>query len=62
MVAGLYLGQLEPRKRPLDAVAAAELAAARGAPLVLLVAGDGPLAGAVGARAGAAVRPLGYRE
>jgi glycosyltransferase involved in cell wall biosynthesis len=61
-VAGLYLGQLEERKRPLDAVGAAELAASRGAPFVLLVAGEGPLAGAVAARAGAAVRPLGFRQ
>ena len=61
VVAVLYMGQLEERKRPLDAVAAAELAASRGAPIVLLVVGDGPLAGAVAARAGAAVRPLGHR-
>ncbi len=62
VVAGLYIAQLEDRKRPLDAVAAAERAVARGAPFVLLVVGDGPLEDAVGARAGAAVRPLGYRD
>ena len=61
VVAVLYMGQLEERKRPLDAVAAAELAASRGARIVLLVVGDGPLAGAVAARAGAVVRPLGHR-
>jgi glycosyltransferase involved in cell wall biosynthesis len=58
----LFLGQLEERKRPLDAVAAAERAAAAGAPLVLLVAGEGPLSGAVARRAGPAVRPLGFRS
>jgi glycosyltransferase involved in cell wall biosynthesis len=61
-VAALFLGQLEDRKRPLDAVAAAERAAAAGAPLVLLVAGEGPLEGAVAERAGPAVRPLGFRS
>ena len=61
-VAALFLGQLEERKRPLDAVAAVERAAAAGAPLVLLVAGEGPLSGAVAARAGPAVRPLGFRS
>ncbi len=61
-VAVLYIGQLEERKRPLDAVAAAELAVSRGAPVVLLVVGDGPLTAAVGDRAGAAVRPLGFRS
>jgi glycosyltransferase involved in cell wall biosynthesis len=61
-VAVLFLGQLEERKRPLDAVAAAERAAAGGAPLVLLVAGEGPLSAAVAERAGPAVRPLGFRS
>ncbi len=56
----LCLGELEPRKRPLDAVAAAEEAARRGAPVVLLLAGEGPLADEVAARAGTAVRPLGF--
>ena len=58
----LYIGKLEERKRRLDAVAAAELAVSRGAPVVLLVVGDGPLTAAVGDRAGAAVRPLGFRS
>ncbi|MBN1528513.1 MAG: glycosyltransferase family 4 protein [Thermoleophilaceae bacterium] len=61
-VAAVFLGQLEERKRPLDAVAAAERAAAAGAPLVLLLAGEGPLSGAVAERAGPAVRPLGFRS
>jgi len=61
-VAALFLGELHERKAPLDAVAAAEAAHARGAQLVLLVAGDGPEAAAVNARAGPAVRPLGFRD
>lgn len=58
----LFLGELEQRKRPLDAIAAAERAHAAGLPVVLLVAGDGPQAAEVRARAGAAVRPLGHRR
>jgi glycosyltransferase involved in cell wall biosynthesis len=61
-VAALFLGELHERKGPLDAVAAAQVARARGAPLVLLVAGDGPQAAAVRERAGATVRPLGFRS
>ncbi|MDQ3609400.1 MAG: glycosyltransferase family 4 protein [Actinomycetota bacterium] len=61
-VAALFLGDLHKRKAPLDAVAAARAARARGAPLVLLVAGDGPQATAVHDRAGPAVRPLGFRD
>ena len=57
----LFAGRLEPRKEPLAAVEAAARARAGGEPVVLLVAGEGPLAAAVGARAGAAVRPLGFR-
>ncbi len=57
----LFLGELEQRKRPLDAIAATERARARGAPVVLLVAGDGPQTDAVRARAGDGVRPLGFR-
>ena len=60
-VAALFLGELHERKAPLDAVAAAQAARARGAPLVLLLAGDGPQAVAVRERAGVAVRPLGFR-
>jgi glycosyltransferase involved in cell wall biosynthesis len=61
-LAVLFLGELEARKRPLDAIAAAERARDAGAPVVLLVAGDGPLGAEVGARSGAAVRPLGFRR
>jgi glycosyltransferase involved in cell wall biosynthesis len=61
-VAVLFAGQLEQRKDPLGAAAAAEAARARGAQVVLLVAGGGPLAGELQARASAAVRPLGYRD
>lgn len=58
-VAVLYLGQLEPRKDPITAVAAAESA---GEPVVLLVAGEGPLRADVEAHAGPAVRVLGHRD
>jgi glycosyltransferase involved in cell wall biosynthesis len=61
-VAALFLGELEPRKDPLAAVRAANHAAAAGAPLVLLVAGAGPLDAEVRAAAGPAVRVLGYRD
>ena len=57
----LFAGQLEPRKEPLVAVAAANRAREAGLPIVLLVAGDGPLRRAVSARAGASVRVLGFR-
>jgi glycosyltransferase involved in cell wall biosynthesis len=60
-VVALYLGRLEERKAPLVAVEAARRARERGAPVVLLVAGEGPLAGEVAARESAAVRPLGHR-
>jgi glycosyltransferase involved in cell wall biosynthesis len=61
-VAALFLGELEPRKDPLSAVRAAGAAARAGAPLVLLVAGSGPLEAQVRAAAGPAVRVLGYRD
>lgn len=61
-VAALYLGRLEARKDPLLAVEAADRVARRGLPLVLLIAGDGPLDEDVRSRAGAAVRPLGFRD
>ena len=61
-VAALFLGELSERKGVLVAVEAAVRAAGAGAPLVLLVAGDGPQAADVRARAGAAVRPLGFRR
>jgi glycosyltransferase involved in cell wall biosynthesis len=58
----LFLGELEPRKRPLDAVQAAGLARSAGAPITLLVAGSGPLADTIAERAGPAVRVLGFRR
>jgi glycosyltransferase involved in cell wall biosynthesis len=60
-VVALYLGRLEERKDPLVAVTAAERAAHRGSPIVLLVAGDGPLAEEVGLRSSETIRPLGFR-
>jgi glycosyltransferase involved in cell wall biosynthesis len=61
-VAALFLGELEARKGPLVAIEAAERARDRGAPLVLLVAGDGPQAAQVAARASGGVRVLGHRD
>ncbi len=61
-VVALFIGQLEDRKDPLTAVAAVSAAAAAGAPLTLLVAGEGPLGAQVRAQAGPAVRVLGYRD
>jgi glycosyltransferase involved in cell wall biosynthesis len=61
-VVALFIGQLEERKDPLTALAAAGAAVAAGAPLLLLVAGQGPLEDRVRASAGPAVRVLGYRE
>ena len=61
-LAVLFLGELDVRKRPLDAIDAVELARDAGAPVVLLVAGDGPQRDAVerarvGRRAPARTRP-----
>jgi glycosyltransferase involved in cell wall biosynthesis len=61
-VAALYLGGLDPRKDPLTAVRAAADVRRRGLPLVLLVAGDGPLRGEIETHAGEAVRVLGFRR
>jgi glycosyltransferase involved in cell wall biosynthesis len=58
----LFAGQLERRKDPLGAASAVEAARARGAGLVLLIAGGGPLERDVFARASPAVRPLGHRD
>jgi glycosyltransferase involved in cell wall biosynthesis len=58
----LFVGQLEERKDPLGAIAAVESARQRGAGLVLLVAGAGPLEQEVAAREGPAVRALGHRD
>ncbi|HEU5105123.1 MAG TPA: glycosyltransferase family 4 protein [Solirubrobacterales bacterium] len=59
-VAVLFVGQLEERKDPLGAIEAVNAARERGAPLVLVIAGDGPLEEEVAARAGPGVRPLGH--
>lgn len=61
-VAVLFVGQLEERKDPLGAIEAVEAARERGAALVLLIAGGGPLEQEVAAKAGPAVRPLGHRS
>ena len=61
-LAALFVGRLEPRKDPLTAVAATEEARARGAPVVLLVAGTGPLQARVAAHGSDAIRPLGHRN
>src|SRR5207302_2247875 len=58
----VFVGQLEDRKDPMTAILAAERARAAGAAIVLLLAGEGPLAESVAAREGAAVRYLGYRR
>lgn len=58
----LFLGELEHRKRPLVAVDAARRARAAGAPVTLLVAGDGPQAAAVRGQAGPGVQALGHRD
>jgi glycosyltransferase involved in cell wall biosynthesis len=58
----LFVGQLEERKDPLGAIRAVEAARRDGAELVLLIAGGGPLEREVAAKAGPAVRPLGFRE
>jgi glycosyltransferase involved in cell wall biosynthesis len=58
----VYVGQLEERKDPLAAARAATAARAGGAPVTLLLAGDGPLAPELAACAGEAVRPLGRRS
>jgi glycosyltransferase involved in cell wall biosynthesis len=61
-VVALFSGTLEQRKDPLTAVTASREAVAAGAPLVLLVAGAGPLEQSVRAAAGPGVRVLGYRD
>ncbi len=61
-VATLFVGQLEQRKDPLGAITAVEAARERGADLVLIVAGGGPLEREVKAHEGPAVRVLGHQE
>lgn len=61
-VLGLFAGELESRKNPLLAAAAAASVRNNGIPFALVFAGDGSLAAALQAYAGPAVRPLGYRD
>jgi glycosyltransferase involved in cell wall biosynthesis len=62
-VAVVYAGQLEPRKGVLDILSGLESARAEGAPVVGLIAGEGPLAAEVAERAPAAgARYLGHRD
>ena len=61
-IVGLYLGRLEERKDPLTAIRATWRARSEGLPVVLLVAGDGPLAAAIVAQKGTGVRVLGFRS
>jgi glycosyltransferase involved in cell wall biosynthesis len=58
----LFLGQLEERKDPLTAARATIEARERGADVVLLVAGDGPLEKELRELEGPAVRLLGHRS
>jgi glycogen(starch) synthase len=60
--AALFAGQLEERKDPGTAVAAAAGARDAGAPIELLVAGDGPLRAELERRAAPGVRILGHRD
>jgi len=59
-VVALFLGEMSERKGVLVAAAAAARARADGAPVVLLVAGEGPQAGELRRRAADGVRPLGF--
>ena len=62
-VLGLFAGQLEARKAPLLAAAAAAQLDAAGLPFVLAVAGDGPQAGELQPFADrGAIRLLGHRD
>jgi glycosyltransferase involved in cell wall biosynthesis len=61
-VMGLFLGQLEQRKDPLTAVAAARDVRRRGLPFTLVVAGDGPLAPETVAAGEEDVRVIGFRR
>jgi glycosyltransferase involved in cell wall biosynthesis len=61
---GAVVGELSPHKDPMTAVKAALRAEAQGLPIVLLVAGEGPLRPALeeAAASSSAVRLLGYRD
>ena len=58
----LFLGELEERKAPLDALAGVRAARIAGADVVLLVAGRGPLEETIAAQGGDAIRVLGFRD
>lgn len=58
-VLGVFAGELEPRKEPLLAIAAAERVRRRDTPFVLAIAGSGPLSSAVRSQATDAIRALG---
>lgn len=60
-ILGLFAGELEPRKEPLLAAAAAARANGDAGSFVLAIAGDGPLRAALASSAGNAVRLLGFR-
>jgi glycosyltransferase involved in cell wall biosynthesis len=61
-VVAIWVGSLHAHKDPLTAVRAANRAADEGAPLQLLLVGDGPLRPEVEAAAGPCVRILGLRR
>ena len=61
-VVALFAGRLDDAKGARDAVAAALTARRSGAPLTLLVAGEGPLDEELRAMAGEGVRLLGFRN
>lgn len=61
-VLGLFAGDLEPRKEPILAAAAAVRVARQGVPFVLAFAGDGSLHDALRAHSGSAIRLLGFRD
>jgi glycosyltransferase involved in cell wall biosynthesis len=58
----LFVGELEERKGPLTAARAARSVRAQGRPIVLALAGEGPLGGELADLEGEPVRVLGYRR
>ena len=61
-ILGLFAGELEDRKDPLLAAAAADRVRQAGIPFVLAFAGDGPLSATLQADASEAVMALGFRH
>lgn len=61
-VLGLFAGELESRKEPLLAAAAARRVRVAGIPFQLVIAGGGPLSEALEAMSDDAIRPLGFRS